>query len=209
MPVTNRPHLVLASASPARRNLLRHAGIEAEVIVSGVDESTVDSSRGDLLSLTLARMKAQAVAAKPRQHYRPGTLVLGCDSVLEVDGEIWGKPHDAAEATRRWHKLRGGGGVLYTGHCLIDHDSGRRAEACAATTVHFARVSDEEIAAYVRSGEPLHVAGAFTIDGLGGAFVDSIEGDPGTVIGLSMPLLRRLLGQLGIPLTSLWQDQYT
>jgi septum formation protein len=204
--VTRRPRLVLASASPARLKILRAAGIEAEAIVSGVDESTVDSSRADLLSLTLARMKAQAVAARLRHgQQRDHTLVLGCDSVLEFGGEILGKPHDAAEATARWRRMRGGTGVLYTGHCLIDLDPQKRAEATAATTVHFGDVSDVEIAAYVRTGEPLHVAGAFTIDGLGGPFVESIEGDAGTVIGLSLPLLRRLLAELGIAITDLWQ----
>jgi septum formation protein len=203
--VTRRPRLVLASASPARLKTLRAAGIEADVVVSGVDESTVDSSRADLLSLTLARMKAQAVAARLRYGQpRDRTLVLGCDSVLEFGGEFLGKPRDAAEATARWKRMRGGTGVLYTGHCLIDLESQKRAEATAATTVHFGDLSDTEIAAYVRSGEPLHVAGAFTIDGLGGPFVESIQGDHGNVIGLSLPLLRRLLGELGIPITELW-----
>ena len=204
--MNNRPRLVLASASPARINLLRAAGIEAEVIVSGVDESTVDSSRADLLSLTLARMKAQAVASRLRHGLpRDATLVLGCDSVLEFGGEILGKPRDAADATARWRRMRGGSSVLYTGHCLIELDSEKRAEATAGTTVHFGDLSDAEIEAYVRSGEPLHVAGAFTIDGLGGAFVESIEGDHGNVVGLSLPLLRRLLGELGLAITLLWE----
>ncbi len=202
---TSRPRLVLASASPARLKTLRAAGIEADVVVSGVDESTVDSPRAELLSLTLARMKAQAVAARLRQGgRRDRTLVLGCDSVLEFGGEILGKPRDAAEATARWRRMSGGSGVLHTGHCLIDLDSDKRAEASAATTVHFGELSDAEIDAYVRSGEPLHVAGAFTIDGLGGAFVESIEGDHGNVIGLSLPLLRRLLSEHGIAITELW-----
>jgi septum formation protein len=206
--VTRRPRLVLASASPARLKTLRAAGIEAEVVVSGVDESTVDSSRADLLSLTLARMKGQAVAARLRHGQpRERTLVLGCDSVLEFGGEILGKPHSAAEATARWQRMRGGTGVLYTGHCLIDLDSQKRAEATAATTVHFGDISDAEIAAYVRSGEPLHVAGGFTIDGLGGPFVESIQGDHGNVIGLSLPLLRRLLTEHGIAITELWQGR--
>jgi septum formation protein len=211
--VTHRPLLVLASASPARHKLLLAAGIEAAAIVSGIDESAVDFVRADLLSSTLARMKAQAVADtlrrdRPREH----TLVLGCDSVLEFDGEILGKPRDAAEATARWQRMRGRSGVLYTGHCLLEllpekvEAPEKRAEAVRATTVHFADVSDDEIAAYVRSGEPLHVAGAFTIDGLGGPFVESIQGDPGNVIGLSLPLLRRLLGELGIAITQLWRE---
>lgn len=210
--MTERPLLVLASASPARRKLLLAAGIEATTIVSGVDESTVESDRADLLSSTLARLKAQAVAGALRhEQVRERTLVLGCDSVLEFDGEILGKPRDAAQATARWRRMRGRSGVLYTGHCLIDlapeavEAPARRAEAAGATTIHFADVSDAEIDAYVRSGEPLYVAGAFTIDGLGGPFVESLEGDPGNVIGLSLPLLRRLLGELGIAITQLWR----
>lgn len=130
--------------------------------------------------------------------------MIGCDSVLAFDGEILGKPADAADATRRWLRMRGRSGVLHSGHCLVDVAAGRRAEAVASTTVHFADISDDEIAAYVASGEPLAVAGAFTIDGLGGPFVERIEGDPGTVIGLSMPLLRRLLAELGLRITDLW-----
>ena len=130
--------------------------------------------------------------------------MLGCDSVLAFDGEILGKPADAAEATRRWQRMRGRSGVLHTGHCLVDVAAGRRAEAVASTTVHFADVTDDEIAAYVATGEPLQVAGAFTIDGLGGPFVERIEGDPGTVVGLSLPLLRRLLAELDLRITDLW-----
>ncbi|MFB9235195.1 Maf family protein [Plantactinospora siamensis] len=131
------------------------------------------------------------------------TLVLGCDSVLAFDGEILGKPGDAVEAARRWSAMRGRSGVLYTGHCLID-PAGARAEGVAATTVHFANLDDEEIASYVATGEPLAVAGAFTIDGLGGPFVERIEGDHGTVVGLSLPLLRELLAGLGLRITDLW-----
>jgi septum formation protein len=200
-PVTHR--LVLASASPARLKTLRAAGIEPEVVVSGVDESTVDSQSPEVLSRTLARLKAEAVAARLGERER--TLVLGCDSVLAFDGRVFGKPADAGEAERRWRAMRGRNGVLHTGHCLVDLDGTGSVDGSAMTTVHFTDLTDAEIAAYVGTGEPLRVAGAFTIDGLGGPFVERIEGDPGTVIGLSLPLLRRLLRELGVEITSLWQ----
>jgi septum formation protein len=201
--------LVLASASPARLRTLHSAGIAAEVLVRGVDEDSVVAARPDALCATLARMKALAVTQRLRDaQAAEGALVLGCDSVLAFDGEILGKPGDAAEATARWQQMRGGSGILYTGHCLVavgaGSDGDRLAEATGATTVRFADLTDAEIAAYVATGEPLRVAGAFTIDGIGGPFVEGIDGDPGTVIGLSLPLLRRLLADLGIPVHDLW-----
>jgi septum formation protein len=194
------PTFILASASPARRRLLSAAGIDAEVVVSGFDESTVDHSDPALLCLTLARAKAESVAAGVADG-----LVLGCDSVLEFEGAALGKPADAAEATRRWYAMRGRHGVLHTGHCLVHAGTGKRAEAVAGTTVHFADLTDEEVAAYVGTGEPLRVAGAFTIDGLGSQFIESIEGDHGNVIGLSLPLLRHLAAELGYRLTDFWR----
>ncbi|MEU8607189.1 nucleoside triphosphate pyrophosphatase [Actinoplanes sp. NPDC048791] len=199
------PRLVLASASPARRALLAAAGIDATVQVSGVDESVVEADNAADLCLALARMKARAVAATLPAD--PDVLVLGCDSVLAFDGEILGKPHSPAEATRRWHAMRGRSGVLHTGHHLTDLVSGKQAEEVGATVVHFADVTDDEILAYVASGEPLHVAGAFTLDGKGGAFVERIEGDAGNVIGLSLPLLRRLLMSFGLTVPQLWRAQ--
>jgi septum formation protein len=177
--------------------LLRQAGLDPEVVVSGVDESDVTGPPYDV-ALTLAVRKAMAVM--------PGVgdaLVLGCDSVLDLDGEALGKPVDADDAVRRWRRMRGRSGVLHTGHCLVDTADGRSVAEVASTTVHFAAVTDEEIESYVGTGEPLRVAGAFTIDGLGGPYVDGVEGDPHTVVGLSLPLLRRMLHELGIPLTSL------
>ncbi len=194
---------MLASASPARRALLKSAGIDAHVVVSGVDESVVEDDRPEVLCLTLARLKATAVA---EQTTTPA-LVLGCDSVLAFDGQILGKPANAEDATARWQKMRGRSGVLHTGHHLVDTVTGRTAERTASTTVHFADLSDDEIAAYVATGEPLQVAGAFTIDGLGGPFVERIEGDHGTVVGLSLPLLRRLLADLGVRITDLWSTR--
>jgi septum formation protein len=207
--VTSPARLVLASASPARLRTLRSAGVEPEVVVSGVDESTVDASTPQELCVMLARLKAEAVMA--RLHADPdraggAIIILGCDSVLEFDGEMLGKPVDADDAIRRWRRMRGASGVLHTGHCVIDAGTGKRAEATASTIVHFGNVSDDEIAAYVRTGEPLRVAGGFTIDGLGGWFVEGVEGDAGTVIGLSLPLLRRLLGEIGTSPTGLWGD---
>jgi septum formation protein len=192
--------LILASASPARHRTLAWAGIDSEVVVSGVDESTVDTTDPAELAGTLAQLKASAVAETLRRD-----LVLGCDSVLGFDGEILGKPADAAEATRLWYAMRGRSGVLYTGHCLIDADTGRRVGEVAETRVYFSDISDDEIRRYVETGEPLKVAGAFTIDGIGAPFVERIEGDHGTVVGLSMPVLRRLLGELGVQLTELWR----
>lgn len=191
------PRFVLASASPARHKLLRQAGIEPSVVVSDVDESTVTGPAADV-ALTLAVRKATVVAAGLSD-----ALVLGCDSVLELDGEALGKPRDVADAVARWQGMRGRSGVLHTGHCLIDTTSGRDAAEVASTVVHFADLTDEEIEAYVATGEPLAVAGAFTIDGLGGPYVEGVEGDPHNVVGLSLPLLRRMLADLGQPLAGL------
>ncbi|MGR8008653.1 nucleoside triphosphate pyrophosphatase [Streptomyces hypolithicus] len=196
-----RRRLVLASASPARLALLRQAGLAPEVIVSGVDEDAVDAPTPGELALVLAEAKAAAVAARPEA---AAALVVGCDSVLELDGEALGKPRDAEDALARWKAMRGRSGVLQTGHCVIDTANGLRASATASTVVRFGEPTDAEVAAYVASGEPLYVAGAFTLDGRSAPFIDGIDGDPGNVIGLSLPLLRRLLGEVGTPITELW-----
>ena len=194
--------LVLASASPARLATLRSAGVEPVVIVSGVDESRLDGLPPAELALQLAELKCATVAE--RDDVPSDALVLGCDSVLELDGEAHGKPADAEDAVRRWRRMRGRSGLLHSGHCLRDTADGRTAAATASTVVHFADLDDDEIAAYVATGEPLHVAGAFTIDGLGGAFVSGIEGDHHTVVGVSLPLLRELTAELGHRWTDLW-----
>ena len=195
---------VLASASPARLRTLRAAGLEPEVVVSGVDESNVESASAAALCATLARLKAEAVVNRLRQHGRSDAIVLGCDSLLEFDGRILGKPADAQEATARWREMRGRSGVLHTGHCLVRVEDGDIAEAVASTTVWFADVTDQEIATYVGTGEPMQVAGAFTIDSLGGWFVERIDGDAGNVIGVSLPVLRGLLTKLGVGVADLW-----
>jgi septum formation protein len=199
------PKLVLASASPARKNLLNHAGIDPEIIVSGVDESAVEAGSAEALCAVLARLKAHAVAERLKHHAHRADLVLGCDSVLAFDGEILGKPDSAEEAVKRWSAMRGRSGVLHTGHCLVDLATGRTAEAVGSTVVYFAAVTDDEIQSYVDSGEPMNVAGAFTIDGRGAPFVERIEGDHGTVVGLSMPLLRRLFQELDRSLIEFWR----
>lgn len=221
MPASTAPvRLVLASQSPARLATLAAAGVTPRVVVSDVDEPAVlDAARagfgGDLepadAVLVLAQAKAEEVSARLEDDADDETsaLVLGCDSMLELDGEILGKPADAADARRRWRAMRGRAAVLHTGHWIVDvrdpedGGTGGTLGASSSTTVHFADVDDEEIDAYVATGEPLHVAGAFTIDGLGGPYVDRIEGDHHGVVGLSLPLLRELVGELEIPWRSL------
>ncbi len=212
--------LLLASASPARLATLRSAGIDPHVLVSGVDEDAVleaATARFGALDpadavLVLAQAKAQAVADVLAGDDLPtdapqDAVVLGCDSLLEIDGVAFGKPRDAAEATARWRMMRGRSGVLHTGHWLVDSriDGTGTLGATASTTVHFADLSDAEIDAYVATGEPLVVAGAFTVDGLGGGFVRSIDGDYHNVVGVSLPLLRELLAELDIQIIDLWR----
>lgn len=191
--------IVLASASPARLALLRSAGLEPEVQVSGVDESAFSADTPGELAGLLARAKAAVVAAG-----RADGLVIGCDSLLDLDGRALGKPACAADAVQRWREMSGREGTLVTGHCVINAATGQQAAAVAATRVRFGSPSEPEVAAYVASGEPLAVAGAFTLDGRGGWFVDGIDGDHGTVLGISLPLLRRLLAELGFSVTDLW-----
>jgi septum formation protein len=203
VPVTTPTRvLVLASASPARLGLLKQAGFDPRVVVSGVDESEITAPTPAELARVLAQAKAEAVAEGGLLD--GGELVLGCDSVLELDGLAYGKPKDAADATARWQAMRGRSGVLRTGHCVIDLATARQASATASTTVRFGTPDDLELAAYVASGEPLSVAGAFTLDGLSAPFLEGVDGDPGNVIGLSLPLLRALLAELGVRITDLW-----
>ena len=190
--------VILASASPARLATLRAAGIEPEVIVSGVDEDQITTTDAANLAAALAQLKCRTVAAQ----VDADALVIGCDSVLAFEGEIFGKPAGPVEAAGRWRRMRGSSGVLHTGHCVRRGDE--EFVETASTIVHFADITDAEIDAYVATGEPMQVAGAFTIDGLGGAFITGIEGDHHNVVGLSLPLLRDLVGDLGIAWTDLW-----
>jgi septum formation protein len=207
--------LVLASTSPARLRLLRDAGIEPVVIAPGVDEERVAEmamAAGQIgntadLVLLLAKAKAEAVVTNPLAH---DALIIGCDSALDLDGESLGKPHEPEVAIERWKTMRGRSGRLYTGHWLIDNRVSQpmppASGKATSTVVHFANISDSEILAYVGTGEPLKVAGAFTIDGLGGAFLKGIEGDAHTVVGLSLPALRELTMSLGVDYPSLWRS---
>jgi septum formation protein len=196
------PALVLASASPARLRLLIAAGFDPVAVASHVDEASVSDDDPWQLVESLAELKACTVA---RTCGIDGAVVVGCDSMLMFDGKALGKPDDASEATRRWQQMRGRTGVLLTGHCVVDTSTGLTARATADTVVRFGEPTDEEIAAYVATGEPLAVAGAFTLDGRSGPFVDGVDGDPSNVIGLSLPLFRRLLREIGVEVTALWR----
>jgi septum formation protein len=194
------PTFVLASASPARRRLLQNAGIEPVVCVSDFDESQVQLSDPVALVETLALKKAETVASQFCD-----SLILGCDSVLSVRGEIHGKPANAEEAIARWQQMRGTVGDLYTGHALIDLSQDKTLVRCGITRVYFADVSDRAIQAYVATGEPLNCAGCFALEGRGGLFVEKLEGCHSNVIGLSLPLLRHMLRELGYHATDFWQ----
>jgi septum formation protein len=215
--------LVLASASPARLGVLRAAGLAPEVVVSGVGEDGIEGLAPDKAVEVLAVRKAGAVADRLGTHgpdgpgpdgHGPdgpgpdgadgGALVVGCDTMLAIAGELRGKPRSAEEARAWWRGQRGRPGTLVTGHAVADTVSGRQASATATTVVHFGTPTDAEVDAYVASGEPLVVAGAFTIDGRSAPFVERIEGDHGNVLGLSMPLLRVLLAELGVSIVDLW-----
>ncbi|NJO75302.1 MAG: septum formation inhibitor Maf [Leptolyngbyaceae cyanobacterium RM1_406_9] len=194
------PAFVLASASPARRQLLQSAGIEPMIQPSNFDESQVQATNPAEFVQILAQRKAEVVAPKFKD-----ALVMGCDSVLALNCEIYGKPTDAAEAIARWQQMRGRVGELYTGHALIDQMQQKKLVRCQVTRVFFAQVSDRQIESYVATGEPMNCAGCFAIDGRGGLFVEKLEGCHSNVIGLSLPLLRQMLGELGYDVVDFWQ----
>lgn len=204
--------LVLASASPARRTVLRSAGIEPIVRVSDVDEDAVAAALPadtppQRVVVELARAKATTVAAAVPD-FAADCVVVGCDSMLLIDGTLQGKPHTPEVARARWNAMAGRSAELITGHCvlrLLDGAVTAEAVDCSSTTIHFAKPEPEALEAYIATGEPLQVAGAFTLDGLGGWFVDRIDGDPSSVIGIGLPLLRRLLDDVGVGVADLWR----
>jgi septum formation protein len=204
VPVTRPPAgpLVLASSSTSRLRVLQDAGIDPVVVVSGVDESCEPGLDTAAMVGMLAERKAAAVAAA-----HPAALVLGCDSLLDVDGAAAGKPRSAGEATEMWQRQAGREATLLTGHCLIDGRTSRRASGVDSALVRFGRPTTAEVTALVASGEPLRMAGGFSIEGRGGPFVASVTGHPSTVLGLSLPMLRQLLGELGLAITDLWRDE--
>ncbi|MBO9998549.1 MAG: septum formation inhibitor Maf [Cyanobacteria bacterium SID2] len=210
----SQPILILASASPARRQLLLNAGIEPIVCPSDLDESQVQLTNPVALVQTLAQLKAESIAERVRQGDLPprsidpndpeSVLILACDSMLLLNDRIYGKPENPEAAVERWKEMRGQIGELYTGHAIVDLAQNITVVNCEVTRVHFANVSDRQIEAYVATGEPLNCAGCFAIDGRGSLFVEKLEGCHTNVIGLSMPLLRRMMSDLGYEPTALW-----
>lgn len=208
---------VLASQSPARLGVLRNAGVEPVVRVSHVDEDAVAAAlpvgtAPEVIVVELARAKAREVAstlaADPELAVaHTDSVVVGCDSMLLVDGELQGKPLTPEVARARWAEMAGRSADLLTGHCVLrvrDGEIVAEAADCSTTTVHFAKPEPAELDAYIATGEPLQVAGSFTLDGMGGWFVDRIEGDPSSVIGIGLPLVRRLLAEVGVAVAELW-----
>ncbi|MGJ3250306.1 MAG: Maf family protein [Elainellaceae cyanobacterium] len=200
------PTFVLASASSARRRLLHSVGIEPVVMPSQFDESSIQADTPAELVRSLAQSKAEVIVAQLTESasHPIATLVMGCDSVLALEGEVYGKPADDHDAIARWQSMRGRVGQLYTGHALVDLSKPRALVRCQVTQVFFADVSDRQIEAYVATGEPLHCAGCFALEGRGGAFVEKIEGCHSNVIGLSLPLLRQMLEELGYDIADFW-----
>jgi septum formation protein len=199
-----QPRFILASQSPARRRLLELVGITPECLPSYFDEDSIQSRNPAHLVETLACNKAETIASRIQGH----AIVLGCDSILAINGEIHGKPVDAADAIARWQYMRGRVGEIYSGHALIHitpDQPPRKLIRCGMTQVHFAKPTDHQIAAYVATGEPMACAGCFTLEGRGSLFIDRIEGCHTNVIGLSMPLLRRMLADLDFDVTDFWR----
>ena len=197
--------LILASQSPARLSVLRSAGVEPVVRVSGVDEdalvASLDNPTPEETVVALSAAKAEAI------EHDDECVVIGCDSMLLFEGELVGKPGTPEVARERWRRVSGKSGALITGHTVLRVSQGAvidRASAAESTTVRFGTPTDDELEAYIASGEPLNVAGGFTIDGRGGWFIDGIDGDHSSVIGISLPLTRRLLGQVGVSVSALW-----
>ena len=204
--------VVLGSASTGRRRVLRSAGIDPLIAVSGVDEDAAIAALGAhpdpaTVVTTLARAKADAVARELDAEVTADCVVIGCDSMLYVNGELRGKPGTPEQARRQWNSMAGKPGSLFTGHCVIrmrDAQVLRIETAAEVTTVRFGVPTEDELTAYIASGEPLNVAGGFTIDGLGGWFIDGVEGDPSNVVGLGLSVTRRLLESVGLPIGDLW-----
>lgn len=197
------PRLILASKSSGRLRVLRQAGLDPEVLVSGFDENQIQDEDSATLASRLAEAKGTSVV--PRVD--GDAIVVACDSVLEFEGKPRGKPGTLAAATEQWQRMRGRQGVLHTGHYVWVRRGTEEQVALrvASTVVKFADLTDAEIDAYARSGEPLWVAGSFTIDGLGGAFITGVEGDPHNVVGISLPLMRQIVTDLGIEWHTLWR----
>ena len=212
--VAHMTRAVLGSASPGRLKVLRQAGIDPLVIATGVDEDLVtaslgpDASPGDVVC-AIARAKAEQVAGELNGTVAADCVVIGCDSMLYIDSQLCGKPQSVAAARQLWQSMSGRAGQLYTGHCvirLLDNETVHCDAQTSITTVHFGTPSPDDLEAYLAFGESLQVAGGFTLDGLGGWFIDGVDGDPSAVVGIGLPLTRSLLSRAGLSIAGLWAD---